>query len=405
MKRLVLVFLLAVLPGLFSGCGPSEHASEPAGEMPVVQATPITTATCSVAEVYETVGTVEARSSSVLQSKLTGYVLSMNVREGDRVDAGQVLLEIDAREAAAQSAQAESALNEAMRAREETGNALQAAVHAKEAAEAASTLASATLKRYEGLMESRAVTPQAFDEVAAKQKAAAADAARASEMVRASEARLEEVAARVEQAKAGLDLARTVLGYAQVTAPFAGVITRKSVDTGDLASPGTPLLVLENTEQYQLVAQVNEERVHAMKTGMATTVLLDALAEGEVSEAAPLQGTVAEIVPAADPASRSFEVKVDLPRNPALKSGMFGRARFDVGAREVLVIPATALFRRGQLDGVYVLDEKDVARLRLVVPGKKHETGVEILSGLEAGERIVSNNTGQVVDGAVVKQN
>lgn len=405
MDRSVLAYFLAFLPGLLSGCGPSEHAPGPAGETLAVEAVVMTTAKQSVPEVYETVGTVEARTSSILQSKLTGYVLGVNVREGDRVDAGQVLLEIDAREAAAQAAQAESVLNEAVKAQEETGNALQAAVHAKEAAEAASALASATLKRYEGLIESRAVTPQAFDEIAAKQKAAAADAARASEMVRAAEARLEEVAARVEQAKAGLDLARTVLGHAKVTAPFAGVITRKSVNTGDLASPGAPLFVLENPGQYQLVAQVNEERVHAMKRGMITTVLLDAFTEGESVEPALLQGTVAEIVPAGDPASRSFEVKVDLPPNPALKSGMFGRARFDVGVREVLLIPETALFRRGQLDGVYVLDEKDVAHLRLVIPGKKHETGVEILSGLEAGERIVSGNTDQAVDGAVVKQN
>lgn len=405
MNRPAWVFLLITFSAALTGCGPSEHAPGPAGETLTVQASVVTAAKQSVPETYETVGTVEARTSSTLQSKLTGYVLSVNVREGDRVEAGQVLLEIDAREAAAQAAQAESALNEAVKAHQETENALQAAVHAKDAAEAASALASATLKRYEGLIESRAVTPQAFDEVAAKQKAAAAEAARASEMVRSAEARLEEVAARVEQAKAGLELARTVQGYARVTAPFAGVVTRKSVDTGDLAAPGMPLFVLENPEQYRLVAQVNEERVHAMKTGMEATVLLDALAEGEVTEPAPLQGTIAEIVPAADPASRSFEVKVDLPQNAAVKSGMFGRARFHAGSREVLVVPETALFRRGQLDGVYVLDEKDMARLRLVIPGHKHGTDVEILSGLEAGERIVSENADQVSDGTVVKQN
>ena len=133
MNRPALMFLLILFSVVLPGCGPSEHASKPAGETLTVQAAAIIAAKQSVPEIYETVGSVEARTSSTLQSKLTGYVLSVNVREGDRVEAGQLLLEIDAREAAAQTAQAESALNEAMKAQKETETALQAAVHAKDA--------------------------------------------------------------------------------------------------------------------------------------------------------------------------------------------------------------------------------------------------------------------------------
>jgi RND family efflux transporter MFP subunit len=167
---------------------------------------------------------------------------------------------------------------------------------------------------------------------------------------------------------------------------------------GDLAAPGSPLLVMEDPQQYRLEAQVDEEQVHKIALGANVPVVLDALGEGE------LAGTVAEIVPAADPASRTSVVKVDLPAGSKVRSGMFGRARFTTGEEQALIVPATAVFQRGQLTAVYVIGEGGVARLRLITVGKQYSSGVEVLSGLDPGEQIVADKTDQVADGATVKQ-
>jgi RND family efflux transporter MFP subunit len=189
-----------------------------------------------------------------------------------------------------------------------------------------------------------------------------------------------------------------LLSYTKITAPFAGVVTRKTVDAGDLAGPGVPLLEIEDQQQYRLEALVNEDQIASVKAGAPVPVKLDALGGQE------LPGTVSEIVPAADSSSRSFVVKIDLPRDPAIKSGLFGRARFSVDQKEVLTIPASAVVQRGQLTGVYVAGDDNVARLRLITIGKRHGDQYEALSGLDAGERIVTDGVERVNDGGAVQQ-
>ncbi|MFZ0795731.1 MAG: hypothetical protein WAM65_18340, partial [Candidatus Korobacteraceae bacterium] len=93
---------------------------------------------------------------------------------------------------------------------------------------------------------------------------------------------------------------------------------------------------------------------------------------------------------AADPASRTFTVKLDLPPNPQIRSGLFGRARFPHGQREAILIPQTALLHRGQLDATYIVGKDAIANLRYVTLGKPDGADVEVLSGLDSGERIVA---------------
>jgi len=103
-----------------------------------------------------------------------------------------------------------------------------------------------------------------------------------------------------------------------------------------------------------------------------------------------LKGKVTQIVPAADPGSRSFLVKIELPSDAQLRSGLFGRAQFSRGQRSSFVIPRTAVVERGQLQGVYVLDQNKVAGLRYVTLGKTSGPQVEVLAGLQEGERFVA---------------
>jgi multidrug efflux pump subunit AcrA (membrane-fusion protein) len=125
--------------------------------------------------------------------------------------------------------------------------------------------------------------------------------------------------------------------------------------------------------------------------------LIDALGDRE------LKGKVIEIVPAADPASRSFLVKVELPSNPALRSGLFGRAQFARGARTALLVPRTAVVERGQLQGIYVLDQNRIAGLRYITLGKPAAQQVEVLAGLQSGETLVSDPGSRELSGKKIE--
>ncbi len=186
------------------------------------------------------------------------------------------------------------------------------------------------------------------------------------------------------QASAALSQARTSLGYTEVRAPFAGVVTGKNADSGAIASPGMPLFTLEDSRKYRLEVTVDENSIRIVRAGQNVSVYLDALGGAAIS------GKVEEIVPAADASSRSFLVKIGLPPDAHLLSGMFGRARFALGTRQALLIPQASVATRGQLQGVYFIDANHMSGLRYVTLGKAIGQQVEVLSGLEDGETIVA---------------
>ena len=129
---------------------------------------------------------------------------------------------------------------------------------------------------------------------------------------------------------------------------------------------------------------MDENDVRLVRVGQTASVSLDALGPTALS------GKVAQIVPAADPASRSFLVKVDLPVDARLRSGLYGKARFARGERKALMIPLAAIAERGQLQGVYVIDAKQIAGLRYVTLGKVIGDQVEVLAGLQDGEKLIA---------------
>jgi RND family efflux transporter MFP subunit len=186
------------------------------------------------------------------------------------------------------------------------------------------------------------------------------------------------------QANARLTQARTSQGYTRIHAPFAGLVTEKKVDAGMLAAPGMPLFTVEDTRSYRLEVTVDESELHSVRLGQVSPVTIDALGDAQLS------GKVVQIVPAADAASHSFLVKVEIPADARLRSGLFGRARFPRGERTALLIPRTSLVERGQLQGIYVLDANQMAGLRYVTVGKIAGEQVEVLSGLQDGDKFVA---------------
>ena len=187
----------------------------------------------------------------------------------------------------------------------------------------------------------------------------------------------------------------TMLGYITVTAPFYGVITAKMTNVGDLATPGVPLLQLEDNSKLQVVASVPETLVLQILPGDTLTVRIPAAD-------LDLQGTVAEVAPATDPLSRTATVKINISSEPQLRSGQFARVIIPGERKNSLFVPSTAIHAFGQMERMFVIDE-NVAQLRLIRTGIVVGDQTEILAGLEPGETIVVTNISQLIDGQPVK--
>jgi RND family efflux transporter MFP subunit len=283
----------------------------------------------------EVVGTIRAKLQARLEVKVAGRIEQMRAVPGQSVKAGERLVVLDAREIRAHLDQA-------------------AAVHQQ---------ADGDLKRTTALLERGAATRSEFDAVQARARVAAAA---------------------VKEAEA-------MLGYAEIVAPFDSVVTRKHADVGDLAAPGKPLLELEDPTALRVEADVGEALIDRIKPGQSLTVQVPTLTGA-------LQGTVVELAPAADAASRTFLVKLDLPATPGLRAGSFVRVAVPVGETDGLSVSAEAVIRRGQLEYVFVV-VAGKAQLRLVKTGKSHGQEVELLAGAAEGDRVVISGAAQLREG------
>lgn len=390
--------LIGCAAALFLSCESKEDFSKTA---PVPQKVKIEKVQASPLEdTYEAMGTVRSKTISVLSSKVLGRIVSIPVREGDRVKAGQLLVEIDDREMKAQLQKSQAGLKETQYALDEIEKAIRGGEAEKKAADARLALASSTLDRFKGLFERRSVSSQEFDEVQTKNTAAKADADQASERLQALLAKKNQIIARIDQAKADTANAEAFLSHTRILSPIDGIVTTKPADLGQMAAPGTHLLSVEDESHYRLEALVEESRISRIHLGDTVSVSIDALGQK------PMAGQVSEIVPALDPASRSTIIKIDLraPDSSTLfRSGLFGKARFNTGAKQVLTVPVQSVLERGQLTFVYVVDPAKIAHMRLIQTGKRYGDRVEILSGLSERDQVVLEPLPAVKDGAAVE--
>ncbi len=348
----LLLLALATLAGCSSERETATAAPETVSNVSVLSVQPT-----NVLDLVEAVGTLRAAQTSQLAGQMMANIVEIRAHEGDRIQRGQVLAVLD-------EAQPRAALDRATAADLASQQGITAA-------DSDLALAEATFKRYQTLYEKKSVSPQEFDEVKARYQAA--------------EARRDMARAGQTQAKAAVQQAHTALGYTRILAPFDGLVTEKKADVGMLVSPGMPIFTVEDLHRYRLEATVNETDLKYVRMGQQVPVIIDAVGDKE------LKGRVVEIVPAADAASRSFLVKIEIPSDPALRSGLFGRAQFSRGERPSLLIPRTAVVERGQLQGIYVLDQNKVANLRYITLGKPSGGQVEVLAGLQAGETLIAD--------------
>jgi multidrug efflux system membrane fusion protein len=373
-------FLILFTAGVLGACGSAEKAKEAQPE--AIRGVQLETVHLqSLPDVYEATGTVRSATTSVLSAQISGTVRDVRVKPGDHVRRGQVLAVIDDRGPRAQVAAAQAGVEEATQGLAEIEHALQAAAADRQFAEA-------TFRRYQGLLEKNSVSRQEFEGAEAKYKGALANE-------RALQAKKKQIEARGEQARSQQESAETLFSYSRVTSPLDGVVTAKAVDPGTVVMPGMPLLTVEDPGHYRLEANLPEQLLP--KVTLGTTVEIR-------TEHGKLQGRVAEIVPAADTASRTFLVKIDLPRDCGCRSGEYGTAGFAVGQERRLSVPRQALVEHGELEGVFVANPQGVLEYRLVKTGKELGERVEILSGISEGDRIAVSAVERLRDGVRVEE-
>ncbi|MCS7008758.1 MAG: efflux RND transporter periplasmic adaptor subunit [Chthoniobacterales bacterium] len=334
---LIYSILISVFVEVFLvGCSPSGDIHSKSEEsLPAIQVQLLTLEPDPATSIEEVPGTIRPVESAILSSKVSGTITEVEADPGRVVKKGDVLAQIDDREIRARLESARASLEQAQR----------------------------DFNRFQQLYQDRIITTQEFEIAQTRLRSA--------------------MAAEAE--------ARTLLGYTTITSPFDGVVTRRFIQRGDLAVPGRPLVEVENPGRLRLEAQVPESLIPSMGIGQTIEVRVDAAR-------VILPGRISEIAPASDPASRTTLVKIDLPENPALRSGQFGRAQVPTDSEPTLRIPTSALLTRGQLDFVYV-NNSGKASLRIVRTGRRSGDFVEILAGLSAGEQILAKIPPEILQG------
>lgn len=290
------------------------------------QAKSITVQAQQVPEYYTTSGAVASDHKVSISAQISGYIKAMNVREGDAVNVGQVLVQIDPTDAKQAYLQAKADLKDAQ----------------------------ADLKRFQELLASGAVSSQKVDK-----------------------AKL-----RYDVAKSNLARAENQLSYAEVRSPVDGVIVEKRLSVGDLASPGVPILSIEDPNSLLVATYVTENYISKIHEGDTVDITIASLHK-------TFEGTVRQVVQAADPVSHQFLVKVALKADVDIHPGMFAQAGFRVGERQAILIPQGVIQSRAGLHAVYIMDAQNVAQYRLIRLGQRYGEMVEVVAGLQDGDIIV----------------
>ena len=380
MKQLIGVIGLSLAAGGVSACGRGEHESDVKAREPIA-VTVVPVVGSDTAERLEAGGVVAAQESASVSSRLVATIVSVRVKAGDRVRAGTVLVTLDARDVTEHALQVRASAVAAEKA-------LTQARSEQSAVEAEHRLATAWQKRIAALHARNSATDQERDEAEARLSAAAARLAGAQAGIEGADAQL-------ASARAAFGVATATESFTTLRAPFDGLVTERLTDPGNLASPGIPLLRIESDGARQVVVRVDEARAAYVHPGDRVSVLMDAIDDKGV------EGVVAEVARAVGADQRAFTVKVTVPRTVTARTGSFARVVFRGAPRRVLLVPAAAVRRQGQVSSVYVVHD-GVASLRLIQVGGSSSEGVEVLAGLDAGESIVTSPPTRLVDGAKV---
>jgi RND family efflux transporter MFP subunit len=329
---------LALLAGLapwIAACSPEHRA--PAAADPVSLATFEVSADSAPTErLFD--GTIEAVNEATISAQTAGRVTAIPFDVNDRVPAGALLVSIHSTEQVASLTQARAALAEAS---------------AREAE------AQARYGRIDDMYQRRVVAKAQYDEARAARDAAVA---------------------RLQAARAGLAAAIEGVSYTEVHAPFAGVVTRRHVQVGEIVAPGAQLLAAASLDALRVVVEVPQSVTGLLRGAPTAAVYVDGQR---------IESTSVTLFPSAQPGSSTFRARVDLPQGvQGLAPGMFVKVGLVTGHSDRLSVPRTAVVERSEMRAVYVVAADGRVSLRQVRLGRVTGDRVEILAGLVAGERI-----------------
>lgn len=337
------------LAALLTGCGSDPEANPTAAARTHRLAT-ITLNPEQVPLIYTTTGSVVSDERVDISSRVTAYVRTIAVREGDRVAKDQLLATLDSRDI-------EATIRSAEARRDQASAGVRDAE--KDFADAENLFA-------------KGVVPATTQ--------------------RKSSLQLQLARAELAAAEAALAGVQAQRHYTHILSPVAGAVVARHLRRGDLASAGTPLITVESDTALLFETYIAEQRVARIHSGDTVELSIDALGQ-------TLNGEVVRLVSSGNPVTRGFQVKISVPAIPGLLPGMFGRSKFTIGDKTATVIPRRALVDRGGLVGVYVVDPDSKLKFRWVRSEQPIGERILILAGLDPGETIVAAPTNEVRDG------
>jgi RND family efflux transporter MFP subunit len=339
--------LVLVLPLCLAGCGdgPAAQQQRTRTDLQLAEAT-----VRPVPRYYTVPGSVIADERVQLSSRISGFIRKLAVREGDVVREGQVLVEIDPAD---------------------VEGAVQRAAASVASAEADLADARVDVDKFTALTKTGAVP---------------------IDTLRKAEVRRDVAQARLAEAQAALGTANAQRAYTSITSPVDGTVVARLRESGDLATPGLPILELEARNTLVFQTYIAESRVAQLDPAQPVQVELDAVP-------GPHAGRLLRVVPSADPATRRYEVKVSLSATGGLLPGMFGRARFVLGDESILTVPRAAMVERGGLEGAFGVAADGQVAFRWLRTRRKFDDQVEVTAGLKAGDRVVLNPPADLRDG------
>jgi RND family efflux transporter MFP subunit len=354
MKKYIYLLTLTTASLFITSCG-SEDKKAVADNSPaiIVQVSQVSEANNS--PFLAVSGKIQSVNSADLSTRMMGYVTKVHVNVGDKVTKGQLLVSINNTDLQAKRAQVEAGITEAT---------------------AAFNNAQKDYNRFKNLYADNSATQKEMDDITSN---------------------FEMAKARLEAAKQMKNEVNAQFAYSNITAPFSGVITSKTVTEGDMANPGQPLISIEAPGNFEVMAMVPETEISQIKNGVQVDVLVKAINK-------TLKGKVTEVSTSAKNTGGQYLVKIALDKTDAnILSGMFTTVQFPVEKKsntELVLIPTEILVTNGQLSGVYTVSESNTALLRWLRLGRTYGDQVEVLSGLSAEEAYIVSSEGKLFNGA-----
>ncbi len=360
MKSLKTLLWIAILGSWLTSCGSSSEKQSPEqNNLPAVKVKVQKAGLSEGTQQHAFTGKVVADDFAQLSTRVMGQITYLAVKEGDAVSAGQVLVQIKSADIQATISRVEAGIREA---------------------EAGLKNIKINYDRIKNLYEKKSATRKELDDITAQYEMGKA------QVEAARQARLE---------------AQEMLSYAVITAPFSGSVIKKYASKGSLASPGQPILEIEGRGNLKVVAKVPESEINLFKIGDEVNLHVEAVQEKSI------KGRVSQINQSAGQTQGQFEVNIQIQATPeankALKSGMFAQVILQKGKSEGLTIAENLLVQRGQLTGLFTVNQQQQAMLRWIRTGRNIGGQVEVLSGLAPGEVYITQYEGKLTDGQKVQ--